>query len=97
MSTLGPTYDDQVDRDRLERQMDRIRGLMLDGHWRTLLEIQGETGDPEASVSAQLRHLRKDRFGAYVVEKRRRIPKCGLWEYRVVAGQPSVQVALGFA
>lgn len=96
MSTFGPTYDAQVDGTRLECQMDRIRFVMLDGRWRTLLEIQGETGDPEASVSAQLRHLRKPQFGAYVVEKRRRIPKCGLWEYKVSLGEPGVQVALGW-
>ena len=97
MSIFGPTYDEDVDRERLERQMDRIRTLMLDGQWRTLPEIQGETGDPEASISAQLRHLRKPQFDSYIVEKRRRIPKCGLWEYKVTEGQPGAQVALGFA
>lgn len=94
MTTFGPSYDAQIDGPRLECQMERIRALMLDGCWRTLPEIQGETGDPEASISAQLRHLRKPEFHSYTVEKRRRIPRCGLWEYRVVAGQPGAQVAL---
>jgi hypothetical protein len=42
------------------------------------------TGDPQASVSAQLRHLRKERFGAHTVEKRARGERAhGLFEYRV--------------
>lgn len=96
-SKFGPAYDAQVDGARLENQLNRNRDLMLDGHWRTLIEIQGRTGDPEASVSAQLRHLRKDRFGAYAVEKRRRIPKCGLWEYRLLLPEPEAQLALGLS
>jgi hypothetical protein len=37
---------------------------------------------PEASVSAQLRNLRKARFGGWTVDKRRR-GESGTWEYRV--------------
>ena len=41
-------------------------------------------GDPEASASAQLRHLRKPRFGSHTVEKRNRgAREFGLWEYRL--------------
>jgi hypothetical protein len=59
--------------------------LMSDGYWRTLDEIAHATGDPHASISAQLRHLRKPRFGAYVVEKRHRgAPARGLYEYRLL-------------
>ena len=36
-------------------------GVKKGGDWRTLRSIADCTGDPEASVSAQLRHLRKDR------------------------------------
>ncbi|KKL56177.1 hypothetical protein LCGC14_2247980, partial [marine sediment metagenome] len=36
----------------------------------TLCEIEDLTGDPPASISAQLRHLRKERFGAHTVERR---------------------------
>ena len=75
-------------------QLGRIRELMLEaagrGAWLTLTEIAEPTEFGEASVSAQLRHLRKARHGRYRVEKRRRrfseseggrmIP---LWEYQV--------------
>lgn len=79
-------YDPKEDKARLLNQLSRVRGLMLDGKWRTLREIADATGgDPEASVSAQLRHLRKKRFGSYVVEKRSRGErKIGLYEYRVL-------------
>ena len=56
---------------RLEGQTLRIYRLMIDGTWRTLEEIQRATGDPQASISAQLRHLRKGRFGAHIVDKQR--------------------------
>lgn len=79
----GPTYEPEFDQERLTGQILRIRDLMLDGTWRTLGEIRAITGDPESSVSAQLRHLRKPRFGAYLVDKRRRVEGSGLYEYRV--------------
>jgi hypothetical protein len=57
---------------------------MSDHQWRTLDEIADVTGDPHASISAQLRHLRKPRFGGYLVEKRSRGRRDqGLFEYRV--------------
>jgi len=70
------------DHKRLSKQHEEIKKLMLDGNWRTLREIAGGLRYPEASVSAQLRHLRKPRFGAYVVERRRR-DFSSLYEYRV--------------
>ena len=82
----GPP-DNAKDFDRLCNQLERIHALMTDGAWRTLAEIESITGDPQASISAQLRHLRKHRFGAHVVEKRRReVPVGtigGTWEYQV--------------
>jgi hypothetical protein len=79
--TFGPAYDAARDGPRLQAQMARVYALMRDGRWRTLAEIAEATGDPPASVSAQLRHLRKPRFGGHRVEKRRRVG--GLWEYRL--------------
>ena len=80
----GSHYEPLVDGPRLIRQHERIRDLMLDGTWRTLAEIAAATGDHEASVSAQLRHLRKPSFGGHVVDKRRRgLASRGLWEYQV--------------
>lgn len=80
----GPVAKAEVP--RLLQQHEVIRELMLDGKWRSLAEIRGVTGHPEASISAQLRHLRKERFGAYRVEKRRIDGATGLWVYRVSRG-----------
>jgi len=80
----GPTYEPEHDEERLELQIARIKSLMLDHSWRTLREISNATDDPEASISAQLRHLRKSDRGSYVVEKRARGGrKHGLYEYRL--------------
>jgi hypothetical protein len=81
----GVVYDPALDDDRLRRQLGRVWDLMRDGCWRTLFEISDETGDPQTSTSAQLRHLRKPRFGGYTVEKRRR-GVSGTWEYRLALG-----------
>ena len=57
-------------------QLAAIRELMLSaamrGAWLTLAEIAESTEFGEASISAQLRHLRKPAHGRYRVEKRRR-------------------------
>ena len=85
----GSDYDRAHDDARLSVQLIRIRALMRDGQWRTLAEIARDTGDPQASISAQLRHLRKPRFGSWVVEKRSRgVRKDGLYEYRLLPPDP---------
>ena len=81
----GPEYDPALDEERLTKQMGRVYACMIDGKWRTLGEICQITGDPEASISAQLRHLRKPSFGAYLVKRRRRGDrKNGLFEYQLL-------------
>ena len=80
----GPDVDAVLDEGRLDRQYDAVFGLMRDGQWRTLAEISAATGAPESSVSARLRDMRKVRFGAHVVNRRRRGDgQRGLWEYQV--------------
>ena len=79
----GPDYDPARDNARLGEQIKRIFDLMRDGEWRTLAEIESATGDPPASISAQLRHLRKDRFGGHTIEKDYR--GNGLYSYRLIA------------
>jgi hypothetical protein len=83
-------------------QLKAIRELMLAhslrNNWLTLGEIADVTEFGEASISAQLRHLRKARYGRFRVEKRRRQASqptdsgeneainctSGLWEYCVL-------------
>ncbi len=55
---------------RLSGQIGDIWSLMRDGKKRTLRDISSATGHPPASISAQLRHLRKKRFGAWAVSKK---------------------------
>ena len=60
----------------LKTQVEVIRDVMLSASdcdtWLTLHEIAEMTRFGEASISAQLRHLRKPIFGGFRVEKRRR-------------------------
>ena len=84
----GPEYVPERDWDRLTTQLGRIKALMEDGRWRTLAEISEGTGDPAASISAQLRHLRKERFGSYRVERQQRGEGGGTFEYRVLPPDP---------
>ncbi len=85
---------------RLRSQRDVIRDVMLAaaecGTWLTLAELRALTQYGEASISAQLRHLRKGENGGYDVAKRHREDgavaaeaaterKEFTWEYRVAA------------
>lgn len=58
------------------RQRDVLCDVMLSARecetWLTLDELAKLTHYPPASISAQLRHLRKPQFGAFEVEKRPR-------------------------
>ncbi|HXY23427.1 MAG TPA: hypothetical protein VEI73_02175 [Candidatus Acidoferrum sp.] len=93
------------------RQRDVLCDVMLGasqcGTWLTLDELTKLTHYPQASISAQLRHLRKPQFGGYEVEKRQR--KFGramrgedfgtVWEYRlrrrvrrILGGQPAIRL-----
>lgn len=69
---------DGVSLEEDETQLAAIRELMMRafdrGVWLTLGEIAAATEFGEASISAQLRHLRKTHHGGYRVEKRRRWP-----------------------
>ena len=55
---------------------------MKDEKWRTLRQIAELINAPEASISAQLRHLRKPRFGGHSVN--RNYIDNGLYEYQLV-------------
>lgn len=91
----GPVYDPAKDDIRLRKQIADIYTLMLDKNWRTLEEIWKSfpIGDgiykyPQTSISAQIRHLRKKRFGEHTVERRHRGDDTrGLYEYRLIVNE----------
>jgi hypothetical protein len=78
----GAVYNHERDFKRLYKQLKVVFDLMKDGQWRTLNEICELTNQAHASVSARLRDLRKERFGAYTVE--RQYLGNGLYTYRVI-------------
>ena len=81
----GADYNHARDNARLTGQLLRVWNCMNCGSWKTLRQISDETGDPESSISAQLRHLRKPRFGSYVVE--REYVRDGIYKYRLLVGK----------
>jgi hypothetical protein len=84
----GETFDAERDGQRLENQLGRVRQFMLDGEWRTLGEIVMHCGGTEASVSARLRDLRKQKFGLYQIE--RKYFARGIHKYRLLPPLPVV-------
>jgi hypothetical protein len=92
----------EYDARRLRSQREIIRDVMVSAAdcetWLTLGELRALTRYGEASISAQLRHLRKNENGGYEVVKRHREGgrpggrpgtdgrgEC-VWEYRVTRG-----------
>ena len=82
----GATYATPRDTARLNRQAQAVYDVMADHAWRTLGQIADATGEPEASISARLRDLRKPRFGGHIVE--REYLADGVWRYRVLPAVP---------
>lgn len=68
-------------------QREYIRDVMRDKQWRTLDFIAEITGAPAPSVSAQLRHLRKAKYGGHTVNKRRN--DVGVYEYQLIVNEAS--------
>ena len=69
---------------RLHKQFSDIRDLMLDGNWRTVQEVADILGlKNPMSVDANIRNLRKQPFGSFVVSRRDRGGVRGLSEYRI--------------
>jgi hypothetical protein len=88
---------DQIARHSYLQMWDAAQ-FAIDAGWMTLREIADLTNYSEASISAQLRHLRKPRFGGYVVVKRRReFIANGAWEYRIAGRCECAQLGWLFA
>lgn len=77
----GSDYDHNRDAPRLTEQIQRVFTVLSDRNWHALSHIAMLTGDPEASISAQIRHLRKARFGGWEIEKKHM--GNGLYLYRL--------------
>jgi biotin operon repressor len=84
----GETYDPEKDKARLTGQLLKVYDTMKDGHWVTLRYVAAATGASEASVSARIRDLRKEKFGGFTVERKRSEKHKGLWHYRIKAEDP---------
>ncbi len=81
----GATYEPKFDHTRLTGQLGRVYSCMKDGGWRSLAQISEVTNDPQASVSARLRDLRKLKFGDHSVERERiKDPNHGIFVYRLI-------------
>lgn len=87
----------------MRNQREVLREVMLAAGecdtWLTLVELSRLTHYGEASISAQLRHLRKPQYGGYVIEKRHReveevtrSDNGAVWEYRLNRGLRRVWV-----
>lgn len=67
----GQDYNHKRDSQRLTHQFESIFKFMSDGVFRSLAEIEAhfEYRYPQSSISAQLRHMRKERFGSHKINK----------------------------
>ena len=84
----GDDYVDSRDRQRLKGQMQRVYNCLNDYRWWTVDDICRVTGDRNgASISAQIRNLRKPKFGAYIIEKEHK--GNGLYAFRMLPQEES--------
>jgi hypothetical protein len=66
-----------ADHARLADQIGRVYAVLEDGDWWSVqaiagvIELRFRVTDPEISISAQLRNLRKPRFGGHQIERKR--------------------------
>ena len=79
----GETYEPVRDQKRLSGQLLRVYEAMKDGNWHTIMELAERAHGSPQSISARIRDLRKDRFGAHDVERKRDSVREGVWLYRL--------------
>ena len=87
----GKHYEGKTDKERLARQIKGVHDHISSGAWKTVEEISMATGYPQPSVSAQLRNLRKERFGGLDVQGRYR---SGTWLSSLRALQIGIDLKL---
>lgn len=71
-----------IDTPRLAGQLARVYSFMIDGRFHSLSEIASVAGGLETSISARVRDLKKKKYGAHKIEKRK--VKGQPREYRLV-------------
>lgn len=78
------TMSNEVLRNNASTGLGRLLAALraADGYL-TLPELRDETNDPVASISANLRNLKKKEHGAHEIDKRLRGGSGNLWEYRL--------------
>ncbi len=79
----GETYIPILDHKRLTGMLQRVFTVMSDGNWHRLSELSARCQGSETSMSARVRDLRKDKFGAHKVDAERHPSIKGLWLYRL--------------
>lgn len=92
MSVENPTfygdgYEVERDHTRLTKALRLVYDVMRDQQWHTLRDIECETNQPQASISAHIRTLRRPENGGYCIHKRYK--GNGLHEYRMQLDAPT--------
>lgn len=74
MTQLALVWDrvnpkDEQRAEKLTGDLRRIYDIMCDGKAHLVSDIASRLNLPECSVSAQIRHLRKPKFGGYTIKR----------------------------
>ena len=77
----GNTYESKKDFQRLTAQLGKVSNALMSAKWLTLAELEQLLHEPQASISARIRDLRKPKFGGLLIDRRRRSE--GTFEYRL--------------
>jgi hypothetical protein len=59
----------------------KLLSVVKDGKWRTIKQLSDATGNIPTAASANMRNLRKAKYGGYIIERRHL--GNGLYEYRM--------------
>lgn len=79
---------EQADHVRLGAQIARVKAVLETGRWYTVPDLQDaiwerfRVRDPEPSLSAQIRNLKKPKHGGHEIERKR---EGNQWFFRLVA------------
>jgi len=85
----GAFFDFEIDHSRLTKQMGLIFLVILDGKFKSVIQIQEEILNrfykrcAQTSISAILRDFRKTKWGEHTVNTRR-VKDTGLFEYQFI-------------